>query len=38
MGTYLNSMTAFSLYSSETKRPYFVDKTMLLTELFPLAE
>lgn len=38
MGIYLNSTTAFSLYKNERKRPYFVDKTMLLTELIPLAE
>lgn len=38
MGMYLNSMRAYSLYKNETLRPYFVDKSMLLTELFPLAE
>ncbi len=35
MGTFLNSTTAFSLYKSEVKSPYFIDKTMLLKELFP---
>jgi len=38
MGTYLNSRAAFSLYESEAKRPYFVDKSLLLAELFPMAE
>lgn len=38
MGIYLNNSTAYSLYSSEAKRPYFVDKTLLLAELFPLIE
>ncbi len=38
MGIYLNSPSACSLYASETKRPYFVDKTRLLEELFPLVE
>ena len=36
MGFYLNSTSAFSLYKSEIKKPYFVDKTMLLKELFPM--
>lgn len=38
MGIYLNSTRAFQIYENETKRPYFVDKTMLLTELFPMVE
>lgn len=38
MGIYLNSPAAFSLYQSEAKRPYFVDKTLLLAELFPFVE
>lgn len=36
MGKYLNSINACSLYRSETLKPYFVDKTMMLLELFPL--
>lgn len=36
MGYYLNGTQAFSIYESETKKPYFVDKTLLLRELFPL--
>lgn len=36
MGVYLDSKTAYTLYKSETEKPYFVDKTMLLMELFPL--
>lgn len=36
MGFYLNSQTAYSLYRSETVKPYFVDKTDMLRELFPL--
>ncbi|MCD8104615.1 MAG: hypothetical protein LUF35_06355 [Lachnospiraceae bacterium] len=38
MGYYLNSADAFELYERETKKPYFVDKTELLKELFPLVE
>ncbi len=38
MGIYLNGTMAYSLYSSETSGLYFVDKTMLLSELFPLIE
>lgn len=38
MGIYLNSKTAYTLYKSETQRPYFVDKTKMLEELFPLVE
>lgn len=38
MGIYLNSATAFSLYSSEVENLYFVDKTMLLKELFPMVK
>lgn len=33
MGIYLNSKRAFQIYQNETKRPYFVDKTMLLADL-----
>lgn len=36
MGGYLNSRTAYTLYKGETEKPYFVDKTRLLEELFPL--
>ena len=36
MGVYLDSKTAYTLYKSETENPYFVDKTRILTELFPL--
>lgn len=36
MGTYLNSKTAYTLYKNETEKPYFVDKSRMLEELFPL--
>lgn len=36
MGIYLNGTTAYTLYKSETVKPYFVDKTSLLAQLFPL--
>ena len=35
MGTYLNSITPCTLYKSESLSPYFVDKTLMLRELFP---
>ena len=35
MGTYLNSITPYTLYKSESLSPYFVDKTLILRELFP---
>lgn len=38
MGIYVNSKTAYTLYKSETVKPYFIDKTMILKELFPLVE
>lgn len=38
MGMYIDSKTAYLLYQNETKKPYFVDKSMLLKELFPLIE
>ncbi len=38
MGIYLNSESAYTLYRSETQKPYFVDKSQMLTELFPLVE
>lgn len=36
MGIYLNSRAAYTLYKSETEKPYFVDKTSIREELFPL--
>lgn len=36
MGTYLNSKTAYTLYKNETEKPYFVDKSRMLEDLFPL--
>ena len=38
MGNYLNSKTSYRLYKSEYLKPYFVDKSLLLKELIPLAE
>ena len=38
MGVYLNNATAYSLYRRETKKPYFVDKTQILEQLFPLVK
>lgn len=38
MGLYINSKTAYTLYKSETLKPYFIDKTRILKELFPLVE
>lgn len=38
MGIYLNSRTAYTLYKSETEKPYFVDKSRMLEELFPLVK
>ena len=38
MGFYLNSNKPVSLYLSETRNPYFVDKTEILCELMPLVE
>lgn len=38
MGIYLNSKAAYTLYKSETEKPYFVDKTKMLEELFPLVQ
>lgn len=38
MGVYLDSEAAYTLYKSETKKPYFVDKTAMLGELIPLVE
>ena len=36
MGIYLNGTTAYTLYKSETVKPYFIDKTLMLEQLFPL--
>ena len=38
MGIYLNSSAACTLYRSDAAKPYFIDKSMLLEELMPLAE
>lgn len=38
MGIYLNSRLAYTLYKSETEKPYFVDKSKMLEELFPLVQ
>lgn len=38
MGMYIDSKTAYLLYQNETKKPYFIDKSKMLKELFPLAE
>jgi len=36
MGVYLNSKNAYTMYKNETAKPYYVDKTQMLKELFPL--
>lgn len=38
MGIYVNSKNAYALYKKETVKPYFIDKTQILNELFPLVE
>lgn len=38
MGFYLNSKKSLTMYRNETRKPYFVDKSMMLEELCPLAE
>lgn len=38
MGVYLNSKTAYTLYKSETEKKFFVDKSKMLKELFPLVQ
>lgn len=38
MGIYLNSVSPYTMYKSECSKPYFVDKSMLIKELLPLAE
>lgn len=36
MGLYINSTAAYTLYKNESKKPYFVDKSHMLEEMFPL--
>lgn len=36
MGVFLDSKTAYTLYKNETEKPFFVDKSQMLEELFPL--
>lgn len=36
MGIFLNSQDPYYMYKSETKKPYFVDKSSLIEELIPL--
>lgn len=38
MGIYLNSKATYTLYKSETEKPYFIDKSRMLKELFPLVQ
>ena len=38
MGIYLNNESAYTLYRNETIKPYFIDKTQMLQELFPLVK
>ncbi|MCD7762625.1 MAG: ATP-binding protein [Lachnospiraceae bacterium] len=38
MGYYLNCNKTYSLYESEARKPYFVDKTKMLVELITLVE
>ena len=38
MGFYLNNASSLTLYKSEVESPYFVDKSRMLAELFPLTE
>lgn len=38
MGRYLNSSTPYALYQGEANQPYFVNKSLLLTELFPVLD
>lgn len=35
MGVYLNSKSAHTLYKNESGKPYFVDKSLVMEELFP---
>lgn len=34
MGVYLNSKSAYTLYKNESKKPYFIDKSLMLSS-FP---
>lgn len=38
MGFYLNSRTAYTLYENEVRQTYFVDKSEMLKDLFPLVK
>ena len=38
MGVYLNGVSAYRLYKGETIKPYFVDKSQILEELFPMVD
>lgn len=38
MGVYLNSISPFYLYKSEAEKTYFIDKSLLLEQLFPLVK
>lgn len=38
MGFYLDSQNAYTLYKNETVKPYFVDKSQMLEELFPFVQ
>lgn len=38
MGRYLNSSTSYVLYKGQTEQPYFVDKSQMLSELFPFLD
>lgn len=38
MGVYLNSTSPFYLYKSETEKTYFIDKSPLLEQLFPMVK
>lgn len=38
MGIYLDGSTAYTLYKSESVKPYFVDKTRMPESLFPFVD
>lgn len=38
MGIYLNTEDAYSMYKSETMKPYFVDKSKMLEDLIPMVQ
>ena len=38
MGMFLNSSASFKAYQAAAEDFYYVDKTMLLAELFPMLE